>query len=221
MLQCVYTVTLKGVENMYSVEQVLELLKQENITNSVQMLRRWLRDGKIDGAIQKSRKSGWEIPIEGLNNFIELKKEESNNVTSNINKEALADSYQKGYNAALEEIKKRDYELITKRRVSEQSFYIYRNDVFQLGERLVNPVLRKDFKQFLDVSLFKKYVKNPRQKLEIFQLGDWCMIYDTNSMFDKSEFEEMDLTFEDIFVEELLKRMLKKYKLMRQELNEK
>lgn len=221
MLQCVYTVTLKGVENMYSVEQVLELLKQENITNSVQMLRRWLRDGKIDGAIQKSRKSGWEIPIEGLNNFIELKKEESNNVTSNINKEALADSYQKGYNAALEEIKKRDYELITKRRVSEQSFYIYRNDVFQLGERLVNPVLRKDFKQFLDVSLFKKYVKNPRQKLEIFQLGDWCMIYDTNAMFDKSEFEEMDLTFEDIFVEELLKRMLKKYKLMRQELNEK
>lgn len=44
------------------------------------------------------------------------------------------------------------------------------------------------------------------------------MIYDTNAMFDKSEFEEMDLAFEYIFVEELLKRMLKKYKLMRQEL---
>lgn len=214
MLQYDYQVILKGVKNMYSVEQALEVLKQENITSSVQMLRRWLRADKIDGAIQKSRKSGWEIPTEGLKQFIELKKKESNNITSNVNEKLLADSYQKGYNAALEEIKKRDYELLKMRGVSEKSFYIYRNEVFQLGERLVNPVLRKEFKKFLDDSLFKKYVKNPRQKLEIFQLGDWCMIYDTNAMFDKSEFEERDLAFEDIFVEELLKRMLKKYKLM-------
>ncbi|WP_157456637.1 hypothetical protein [Carnobacterium maltaromaticum] len=206
---------------MYSVEQALEVLKKENITNSVQMLRRWLRDDKIDGAIQKSRKTGWEIPVESLNQFIELKKNESSKVTSNVNKDSLEYSYQKGYNAALEEIKKRDYELLKMRGVSEKSFYIYRNEVFQLGERLVNPVLRKEFKKFLDDSLFKKYVKNPRQKLEIFQLGDWCMIYDTNAMFDKSEFEEMDQAFEDIFVEELLKRMLKKFYLVKQELNEK
>lgn len=206
---------------MYSVEQALEVLKKENITNSVQMLRRWLRDDKIDGAIQKSRKTGWEIPVESLNQFIELKKNESSKVTSNVNKDSLEYSYQKGYNAALEEIKKRDYELLKMRGVSEKSFYIYRNEVFQLGERLVNPVLRKEFKKFLDDSLFKKYVKNPRQKLEIFQLGDWCMIYDTNAMFDQSEFEEMDQAFEDIFVEELLKRMLKKFYLVKQELNEK
>lgn len=199
---------------MYSVEQALEVLKQENITNSVQMLRRWLREDKIDGATQKSRKTGWEIPIESLNQFIKLKKNESSKVTSNVNKDSLEHSYQKGYNAALEEIKKRDYELLKMRGVSEKSFYIYRNEIFQLGERLVNPVLRKEFKKFLDDSLFKKYVKNPRQKLEIFQLGDWCMIYETNAMFDKSEFEEMNLAFEDIFVEELLKRMLKKYKVM-------
>lgn len=210
---------------MYSVEQALEVLKKENITNSVQMLRRWLRDDKIDGATRKSRKTGWEIPIESLNQFIEQKKNESSNVTSNVtsnvNKDSLEHSYQNGYNAALEEIKKRDYKLLKMRGVSEKSFYIYRNEVFQLGERLVNPVFRKEFKKFLDDLLFKKYVKNPRQKLEIFQLGDWCMIYDTNAMFDKSKFLEMDLAFEDIFVEELLKRMLKKYNLMRQELNEK
>lgn len=40
------------------------------------------------------------------------------------------------------------------------------------------------------------------------------MLYDTDIIFDRSEFKEMDVAVEDIVVEELLKRMLKKYKLL-------
>ncbi|CAD5896401.1 hypothetical protein [Carnobacterium maltaromaticum] len=43
---------------------------------------------------------------------------------------------------------------------------------------------------------------------------NWCMLYDTDIIFDRSEFKEMDVAVEDIVVEELLKRMLKKYKLL-------
>lgn len=78
-------------------------------------------------------------------------------------------------------MKKRVYELITKRRVSEQSFYIYQNDVFQLGENRENPFFIKVFKLFIDALLFKNKWKILK-KIEIFKLDDWCMIYDTNAM---------------------------------------
>lgn len=194
---------------MISVEQALEMLQKEGITNSIQMVRRWLRAGKIEGASQQSKKTGWEIPLEGLNQFIELKKAEPVHGTSTIKESE--DAYQKGYHAALKEIKKRDRELLQIKGVSENSFYIYRNELMQLGERLVNPQFRKEFKKFLDLSLFKKYVKNPRQRLEVLQLGEWCMIWETKNLFDRSTFEDVNLALEDKFVNALLEKMKKKF----------
>ncbi|CAD5902926.1 hypothetical protein [Carnobacterium maltaromaticum] len=76
----------------------------------------------------------------------------------------------------------------------------------QLGEWLVNPQLRKEFKKFLDLSLFKKYVKNPRQRLEVLQLGEWYMIWETKNLFDRSTFEDVNLALEDKFVNALLEK---------------
>jgi len=56
---------------MLTVLQALEILKKYNITDSEQMIRRWLREGRIKGQRSENRKEGWQIPSVELNRFIE------------------------------------------------------------------------------------------------------------------------------------------------------
>jgi hypothetical protein len=61
-------VTLKtesGMElsEMLSVSEAVTMLREYRILHSEQMLRRWLRQGKIKGVAPTSRKEGWRIPI--------------------------------------------------------------------------------------------------------------------------------------------------------------
>lgn len=66
--------------------------------------------------------------------------------------------------------------------VSANSFYIYLNELMQLGERL-----------------------------EVLQLGDWCMIWETKNLFDRSTFEDVRLALEDKFVNALIEKMQIKF----------
>lgn len=52
-----------------TVEQALEILKKYNITSSIQVLRKWLREGVIVGTKSTDQRS-WQISEECLDRFI-------------------------------------------------------------------------------------------------------------------------------------------------------
>lgn len=56
---------------MYSVDEVFELLKEKKITTNKESVRRWLRDGVIQGIAPSSRKEGWRISEDAVNAFIQ------------------------------------------------------------------------------------------------------------------------------------------------------
>jgi hypothetical protein len=59
---------------MLTVQEAFHILQQEDITHSIQMVRRWLREGKIKGISTPNRKEGWHIPKYALNVFIESRE---------------------------------------------------------------------------------------------------------------------------------------------------
>lgn len=56
---------------MLTVREAVELLCNHRITSSEQMVRRWLRQGKIKGVISQNRKVGWRICKWELLDFME------------------------------------------------------------------------------------------------------------------------------------------------------
>lgn len=62
------------------IKQALKKLSEKNVTSSIQVLRRWLRQGKIK-AVKESNKGGWNIDKNSLNSFI---KHYSNNKNSPV-----------------------------------------------------------------------------------------------------------------------------------------
>jgi Helix-turn-helix domain len=56
---------------MYNVDEVFELLKTYKITTHKESVRRWLRQGDLKGIAPSSRKEGWQIPKESLDNFLQ------------------------------------------------------------------------------------------------------------------------------------------------------
>jgi FtsZ-binding cell division protein ZapB len=59
-----------GANNMYTVEEAFERLKQYGITENIEVVRRWLRQGKLRGIKPEKRRDGWRIPKENLDAFI-------------------------------------------------------------------------------------------------------------------------------------------------------
>jgi hypothetical protein len=57
--------------DMYSVDEVFELLKTYKITTHKESVRRWLRQGELKGIAPSSRKEGWKIPKEALDDFLQ------------------------------------------------------------------------------------------------------------------------------------------------------
>ena len=56
---------------MLTVKEATGFLNEHKITSSEQMVRRWLRQGKIKGVPSKNRKIGWRICIKDLIGFID------------------------------------------------------------------------------------------------------------------------------------------------------
>lgn len=57
--------------DMYSVDEVFELLKTYKITTHKESVRRWLRQGDLKGIAPSSRKEGWQIPKKALDDFLQ------------------------------------------------------------------------------------------------------------------------------------------------------
>lgn len=55
---------------MYTVDGAFEKLKEYKITTHKESVRRWLRQGIIQGIAPSYRKEGWLIPKENLDDFI-------------------------------------------------------------------------------------------------------------------------------------------------------
>lgn len=56
---------------MLTVKEVTAFLNDHHITSSEQMVRRWLRQGRIKGVRPEKRKVGWRICTRDLIEFIE------------------------------------------------------------------------------------------------------------------------------------------------------
>lgn len=77
---------------LYDVNEAFELLKTNKITTQKESVRRWLRQGTIQGIEPNSRKEGWLIREDDLNTFISSRLPSKNNTTSDVketDKEAI------------------------------------------------------------------------------------------------------------------------------------
>jgi hypothetical protein len=75
-----------GLMDMYSVDEVFELLKTYKITTHKESVRRWLRQGDLKGIAPSTRKEGWKIPKESLDDFLQKRLPED--YTTDIVKES-------------------------------------------------------------------------------------------------------------------------------------
>lgn len=55
---------------MYDVNELFKILKENKITTNIESVRRWLRNGTIEGIAPISRKEGWLITQESLEKFL-------------------------------------------------------------------------------------------------------------------------------------------------------
>ncbi|MCM3576279.1 helix-turn-helix domain-containing protein [Mesobacillus subterraneus] len=55
---------------IYNVDEAFEVLKANKLTTHKESVRRWLRQGLIKGIPPTSRKEGWKISAESLNEFM-------------------------------------------------------------------------------------------------------------------------------------------------------
>ena len=62
-----------------NIHEALVILEENQVTDSVQMLRRWIRQGKIK-ATMKSKKTGYIVDRESLHAFISIKKDYSHSL---------------------------------------------------------------------------------------------------------------------------------------------
>jgi translation elongation factor EF-Ts len=79
--------------------QAFDLLKEAGITDSIQTVRRWLREGKIKSTSTENRKSGFLIDVNDLKRFI---NERTGTNTDEVNKLKKEIELLKAENKALE-----------------------------------------------------------------------------------------------------------------------
>lgn len=60
---------------VYNIHQALRIMMEYHLTDSVQVLSRWLREGKIHGERSANRKEGWLIRKEDLYDYIDKERD--------------------------------------------------------------------------------------------------------------------------------------------------
>lgn len=54
----------------YGIHELFAILRDYKITTNIESVRRWLREGTIEGIPPKSRKQGWQVDQEALDRFL-------------------------------------------------------------------------------------------------------------------------------------------------------
>lgn len=57
-------------QRIYTIHETFDVLKTYKITSNIESVRRWLRQGKIEGIAPTSRKEGWKVTQEALDRFL-------------------------------------------------------------------------------------------------------------------------------------------------------
>ncbi|MFB5432759.1 hypothetical protein ACE4ZH_17645 [Enterococcus casseliflavus] len=110
---------------MISVKQAVTQLKQAKIISNEEVFRRWLREGKVEGAFIESKRQGWQIPEDTILDIIATNEEKSSNKEYNK-------GYQDGYTAAQAEFKAKMRKLVVKGGYDVE-FSLFRQDFREMA----------------------------------------------------------------------------------------
>ena len=140
---------------MLTVTQAMEKFKQAEVPQNEEVLRRWLRKGKIEGAVIHSKKEGWLIPEDSIKSLIEKKKEKL------IQKDKYQKAYNNGYQQAMIDFRSNMRKWIVFG--YDKSGSIKRSEFRQIA-----PVSSDKYFKFVDQHYFARGVAKPRQSTDYF-----------------------------------------------------
>ena len=147
---------------MLTVSQAMEKFKQAKVPQNEELLRRWLRKGKIEGAVIHSKREGWLIPEDSIKSLIEEKKK----------KVQVKNKYQKAYNDGYQQAMS-DFRASMRKWIVfgyEKSGSIKRSEFRQIA-----PLNSDKYFKFVDQHYFARGVAKPRQSTDyFFSEGFFC-----------------------------------------------
>ena len=147
---------------MLTVSQAMEKFKQAKVPQNEELLRRWLRKGKIEGAVIHSKREGWLIPEGSIKSLIEEKKK----------KVQAKNKYQKAYNDGYQQAVS-DFRAHMRKWIVfgyEKSGSIKRSEFRQIA-----PLNSDKYFKFVDQHYFARGVAKPRQSTDyFFSEGFFC-----------------------------------------------
>lgn len=180
---------------MLTVSQAMEKFKQAKVPQNEELLRRWLRKGKIKGAVINSKKKeGWLIPEDSIKSLIEEKKK----------KVQAKNKYQKAYNDGYQQAVSDFLASMRKWIVFgyEKSGSIKRSEFRQIA-----PLNSDNYFKFVDQHYFARGVAKPRQSTDYFYSeGFFCypigsIVIDTQeSPYNEIYEEEKDLHLDTLAI---------------------
>ncbi len=185
---------------MLTVSQAMAKFKQAKVPQNEELLRRWLRKGKIEGAVIHSKREGWLIPDDSIKALIEEKKK----------KVQEKNKYQKAYNDGYQQAMA-DFRAHMRKWIVfgyEKSGSIKRSEFRQIA--LLNS--DKYFK-FVDQHYFARGVAKPRPSTDyFFSEGFFC--YPIGSIvidIHETPYSEIYAEEKDLHLDTLAILMLVKY----------
>lgn len=188
---------------MLTVAEALERVEKVEVALNAEVLRRWLREGKIKGAVIRSKREGWSIPEAEIDKIIATRKEKSSNNQKD---------YQAGYKKAQQEYHER-LKAVAQNGGFEERIWLNRQDFRELA-----PLKSKEFLKFADDHFWKRGVKNPRKEIEVNILDGWFS-YDRGVLtLDSAVYAtEKDLALTDQAIAVLGEYLRKKFILEKKE----
>ena len=179
---------------MLTVTQAMEKFKQAEVPQNEEVLRRWLRKGKIEGAVIHSKKEGWLIPEDSIKSLIEKKKEKL------IQKDKYQKAYNNGYQQAMADFRAHMRKWIVFG--YEKSGSIKRSEFRQIA-----PLNSDKYFKFVDQHYFARGVAKARQSTDyFFSEGFFCypigsIVIDTQEApFNEIYEEEKDLHLDTLAI---------------------
>ena len=179
---------------MLTVSQAMEKFKQAKVPQNEELLRRWLRKGKIEGAVIHSKREGWLIPEDSIKSLIEEKKK----------KVQEKNKYQKAYNDGYQQAMS-DFRASMRKWIVfgyEKSGSIKRSEFRQIA-----PLNSDKYFKFVDQHYFARGVAKPRQSTDYFYSeGFFCypigsIVIDTQeSPYNEIYEEEKDLHLDTLAI---------------------
>ncbi|PLS15925.1 hypothetical protein CVD28_19895 [Bacillus sp. M6-12] len=165
---------------MYTVDEVFNLLKSYKITTHKESVRRWLRQGIIKGIKPASRKEGWLIPKDSLDEFIKKRMPNEFNTTIIANKTEKSNT--------TFDVKKIEEQARTKMWIELANKNIWEGYIELKKTRIHECIQHRRYSKDLEAAVWKACLENSRgyskprifYLLEAFGFGRKRLLLDKN-----------------------------------------